>query len=138
MTSLTSFCKQHQLEQKLNHLFHLAQRLDLDHALFCQQMEFFDQIKADGMKFAENCCCWLHMCLVHFSLMLNFWRKSQELWQLVIQRKLGHVVKATTIWHLAKNLDIWNPLLSSLSEACHLLQMATQCYEALKPQHEAL
>jgi len=84
MTSLTSFCEQHQLEQKLNHLFHLAQRPDLDHTLFCQQMESFDQIKADGMKFAENCCHWLHMGLVHFLPMLNFWRKSQELWWLVI------------------------------------------------------
>jgi len=90
------------------------------------------------MKFAEHCCRRLHMGFVHFSPMLNFWRKSQELWRLVIRRKLGRAVKATTIRRLVKKLDIWNPLASSLSEARRLLDTATQRYEALKPQHEAL
>jgi len=84
MSSLTYFCEQHQLGPKLNHLFQLAQRPDLDHAAFQQQMESFDRIKADGMKFAERRCRRLHMGLVQFSPMLNFWRQLQELWQLVI------------------------------------------------------
>jgi len=96
-------------------------------------MEFSHWVKAEGMKFAENYCHHLHMGLVQFSLMLNFWRQSQELWQLVFQRKLGCSVKANTIWWLAKTLNIWNLLSYSLTEARHLLQLATQHYEALKP-----
>jgi len=54
MTALSAFCERHQLEQKLNDLFHLAQAPNLDCMVFINQMESFDRIKAEGMKFAEK------------------------------------------------------------------------------------
>jgi len=80
MTALSAFCEQHQLERKLNDLFHLVQMPNLNHTTFISQMESFDRIKVEGMKFAEKQCRHLHMGLVQFSLMLNFWQQSQELW----------------------------------------------------------
>jgi len=82
---------------KLNTLFHLAQLPSIDLPNFQAEMEKFDRIKVEGMRFAEHQCRRLRMGMIQFSLELMIWRQKKELWHLVMHCKSGHHVHAQTI-----------------------------------------
>jgi len=137
-TSLDSFCNKHKLDSKLNNLFRLAENPALDLSQFQNAMERFDLIKTEGMRFAEKRCRRLRMGMTQFSPALNMWRQHRELWRLVLRRKNGHRVKASTIRRLASRLHIQDPLAVSFAVAHRLFTQAVDKYEELKPQHKLL
>jgi len=116
----------------------LAQQPDLDRAFFQLEMEKFDQLKADGMNFAEKRCQHLHMGAIQFLPDLNFWWNKKELWRLVLHWHMGYWVHAMTVWKLAHKLLILDPLSLPLTTVRQYFQEAKQHYEALKPHHEIL
>jgi len=115
--NLSAFCERYHLSHRLDNLFRLAQLPDLDHSLFQMEMEKFDRLKAEGMRFAEKRCRRFHMGLVQFSPQLNYWRLSKELWRLVIRHQLGYRVRAETIRKMGCKLNVFDPLSLSLSAA---------------------
>jgi len=78
------------------------------------------------------------MGLIQFLPELNQWRLQKEFWRLVIQRKQGWRVRSTTIRCMPTCLQIIDPLATSLQDAMKWFQQASEKYEALKLQHEAL
>jgi len=136
--AFSHFSERVHLPQRLNSLFMLAQQPNLDRAFFLSEMEKFDRLKADGMRFAEKRCRRLHMGAIQFSPDLNIWRNKKELWRLVLRRHLGYRVHAVTIRRLACKLHILDPLSVPLLSVRRYFQEAKQRYEALKPHHEIL
>jgi len=57
------------------------------------------------------------MGAIQFSPDLNYWHHQRELWQLVLCHCLGYQVHTPTIWKLAHQLHITNPLAFTLSMA---------------------
>jgi len=72
--ALSQFSVRYHLPERLNKLFLMAQQPDLDHTVFQSEMETFDRIKAEGMRFAKKRCRRLHMGAIQFSPDLNYWR----------------------------------------------------------------
>jgi len=136
--TLNAYCSYHKLPQKPNALFRLAQGTNLDLQWFHQDMESFDKIKLEGMKMTEKCCWKLHMGLVQFSLDLNWWWLLKELWQLVICRKVGRKVWATTIHWMAAHLQVAHPIAVLLEFACALFHQASAKYKEQKPHPSIL
>jgi len=114
---LDNYCHLNNLPHKLDTLFRSAQTADLDRHSFGMAMEKFDKLKADGMRMAEKRCRRLRMGLIQFSPELNQWRLQKELWRLVIRRKLGRRVCATTIRRMATRIQVADPLATSLRDA---------------------
>jgi len=135
--NLSAFCAWYHLSHHLDDLFWLAQLPDLDHSLFQMEMEKFDQIKAEGMRFAEKQFRRFHMGLVQFSPQLNYWHLS-KLWHLVIRCHLGYRVHAETIRKMGHKLNVFDPLSLSLSAAQDCFRTASTRYQAAKPNHEIL
>jgi len=132
------FCEQFHLCNRLDNLFRLAQLPTLDHSLFQTEMEKFDRMKADGMRFAEKRCRRLHMGLVSYSPELNRCRQLKNLWRLVIRRRQGYRVRAETIRKLGRKLDVPDPLSFSLSEARQSFKATSSRYDTLRPRHDIL
>jgi len=84
-----TYAHSHCLEDKLCQIFHLASMEGTPRLLLKETMEHFDCIKAEGMRFAEKGCHWLHVGEVQFSPELNLWRQCRNLWFLVLKWKQG-------------------------------------------------
>jgi len=117
--ALSQFSVRYHLPARLNKLFLMAQQPDLDHTVFQSEMETFDRLKAEGMRFSEKRCRRLHMGAIQFSPDLNYWRRQKELWHLVLRQHLGYHVHAMTIKKLARHLQIQAPLSFTLTMARH-------------------
>jgi len=126
------------LNAKLKSLFQKASTPNMP----CPQLQTtakqFDQLKTEGMWFAEKQCHRLHMGKGQFSLELNCWCQFHDLWRMVLKCKQGCCIKATTIWKLAKKCQVHNPLAATEQEALLQYYHMKSNYYTLKPQHELL
>jgi len=76
---LDKYMAKHQVLHKLDHLFLLvASPATLKEALL-HDLEIFDKVKMEGMKYVEHKCHHLHMGALQFSPELTLWHKCHTL-----------------------------------------------------------
>jgi len=79
------FAQSHWLEEKLTQLFQFSTQPEISRPALQDLLEKFDQLKAEGMRYAEKRCRRLHVGEVQFSPELNIWRQRRDLWLMVIK-----------------------------------------------------
>ena len=96
--------------------------------------EKLDQLRVEGMHFAEKHCCQLYMGTLAYSPTLTLWFNQKILWSLVYKKLSGGMVTSCCIQCLAHCCEILNPLSVFIEAALFNYKAAAKEYQDLQPK----
>jgi len=128
----------HWLLPQLFQLYKDAANPSFDISSVGPQLEKLDQLRVDGMNFAEKHCCKLYMGTLAYSPTLTLWFNWKILWSLVFKKLSGGTVTSHHTRCLAHCCDIIHPLSVSTEVALHKYKAAQKEYQGLQPKASQL